>query len=164
MHNRGFFKKSIEWSAGSFTGNSAKEIKEEAEKRAKIDNVIDIDSFDNFASKLPNIIDIDPSLEKQHAELNPELYSRGHIHIILESEDHSPDIELCEMQFRYTEKTVKSIFFGYPFIVYGNFGTLKLLQSHGFKTFSPYINETYDLIPVRHRRVHALVEEIGRIN
>ena len=166
LHHRGYLRKSIEWSAGSFTGNSAKEVQTEARRRTKHLRAgnIDMDAFNNFASKLPNIIDTDPSLKTQHTELNPELYARGHIHVILESEDLSPDTELCEMQFRYTEKTVKSIFFGYPFLLYGNFGTLKLLQSHGFRTFHPYINETYDLIPFRHLRMLAIIDEIGRIN
>ena len=65
---------------------------------------------------------------------------------------------------RYTEKVLKSIFLGYPFILFGNYATLNLLQIHGFQTFAPYINETYDLIPVRRRRLDAIVTEIVRIN
>ena len=164
LHHHGLLHKSIEWSAGSLVGNSVKEVREEAKRRARKDRSVDLDAFDKFVNKLPNIIDVDPSVEKQHDSLNPSLYARGKIHIVLESEDHSPDVELCDMQFRYTEKTIKSIFFGYPFLVYGNFGTLKLLEAHGFQTFHPYINETYDLISIRHHRVHALVTEIARLN
>ena len=164
LHRHGLLRNSIEWSAGSFVGNTAKEVREEAKRRSKKDTLVDLDAFDRFVQNLPNIIDVDPSVDKQHTALNPSLYARGKIHIILESEDHSPDIELCDMQFRYTEKVIKSIFFGYPFLVYGNFGTLKLLETHGFQTFHPYINETYDLISVRHHRVHAIVSEIARLN
>ena len=142
----------------------AKEYREANIKRAQGEKSIDVASIDKIMNRLPAIIDIDPTLEKQHSNISPELYSRGRIHVVLESEDHSPDVEMCETNFRYTEKTIKTMFLGYPFLVYGNFGTMKLLNSHGFKTFHPLLNETYDLIPVKRHRVQALLNEIERLD
>jgi hypothetical protein len=140
LHRHGYLKLAS-WSGGSFTGNAQEESQKINEERAKVDADIDVESIEKFTDKLPHLF-----------------------HIILESDDSSPDIEQCNMQFRYTEKTLKVLFLGYPFILYGNYGTLKLLQTHGFKTFHPHINETYDLIPSRHLRVQALIIEIDRLS
>ena len=41
---------------------------------------------------------------------------------------------------------------------------LKRLQILGYKTFSPYIDESYDLIENNKERFYAIVNEIDRIN
>ena len=46
------------------------------EVRAKADADIHMTSIDKFTGKLPHIIDIDPTTEKQHHVIKPELYSR----------------------------------------------------------------------------------------
>lgn len=62
-----------------------------------------------------------------------------------------------------TEKTYKPIAYGKPFIMFSSPGTLSDLRILGFKTFHPYIDESYDLIDDDDDRRKAVVSEIDRI-
>ena len=46
----------------------------------------------------------------------------------------------------FTEKTAKPIIAKRPFVVFGSVGQLRALRGLGFKTFSPVIDEDYDMI------------------
>jgi len=43
-----------------------------------------------------------------------------------------------------TEKTFKPIKYGQPFVILGTTNSLQYLQEQGYKTFSPWIDESYD--------------------
>jgi hypothetical protein len=62
-----------------------------------------------------------------------------------------------------TEKTIKNLYIGKPFIVMGAVGTLRKLHNFGFKTFSPWIDESYDLIENIHLRLETIKREIDRL-
>jgi hypothetical protein len=62
-----------------------------------------------------------------------------------------------------SEKTFKPIACYHPFIIFGNQGSLEHLRKMGYKTFSPYINETYDTLPTW-ERLEAIITEVTRIN
>lgn len=62
-----------------------------------------------------------------------------------------------------TEKTVRNLFAGVPFIVMCGEATLQKIKSFGFKTFSPYIDESYDLILDPHLRLESIKKEIDRL-
>jgi hypothetical protein len=62
-----------------------------------------------------------------------------------------------------TEKTYKAFACNKPFLMFGVVGFLADLKKMGFKTFSPYIDETYDTIADNEQRLSALVHEINRI-
>lgn len=62
-----------------------------------------------------------------------------------------------------TEKTVKNLYIGKPFLVMGGLGILEKIRSFGFKTFSPWIDETYDTIENNYLRLEKIKEEIGRL-
>lgn len=62
-----------------------------------------------------------------------------------------------------TEKTIKNLYIGKPFIVMGGVGILAKLKSLGFRTFSPWINESYDNIPNNFLRLEAIRQEIDRL-
>jgi hypothetical protein len=62
-----------------------------------------------------------------------------------------------------TEKTVKNLYIGIPFIVMGGPGTLQKIKSFGFRTFSPWINESYDQIENIHLRLESIKQEINRL-
>lgn len=64
---------------------------------------------------------------------------------------------------RYTEKTLKPISIGQPFIVAGNYRCLDLLKKDGFKTFSPYIDETYDKVRDSDKRIDLICDELERL-
>lgn len=62
-----------------------------------------------------------------------------------------------------TEKTVKNLYIGKPFIVMGGAGTIAKLQLLGFKTFNPWIDESYDNIVNIADRLTAIKNEIDRL-
>jgi hypothetical protein len=63
----------------------------------------------------------------------------------------------------FTEKTVKNLYIGKPFILYSAVGSLKKLHSYGFKSFSPWIDESYDSIVNLYDRLEAIKREVDRI-
>ena len=62
-----------------------------------------------------------------------------------------------------TEKVVKNLYIGKPFIVMGGQGTLEKIKGFGFRTFSPWIDETYDTIENNYLRLEAVKREIDRL-
>jgi hypothetical protein len=62
-----------------------------------------------------------------------------------------------------TEKTLRPIAVGHPFILANGPGSLKLLQEYGFKTFHPFINEDYDLVVDNEQRLNCIVAEMNRL-
>lgn len=62
-----------------------------------------------------------------------------------------------------TEKTYKPIIMKHPFILLARPHTLKLLRERGYKTFSPFIDESYDEILDDKLRLKAVADEINRL-
>lgn len=62
-----------------------------------------------------------------------------------------------------TEKTFRPIACGHPFIILNGPGCLEFLKKYGFKTFHPYINESYDTVQDHTRRLDYVVAEMKRI-
>jgi hypothetical protein len=62
-----------------------------------------------------------------------------------------------------TEKTLRPIACGHPFMLVSTHGSLEYLKSYGVETFSPWINETYDTIEDPAQRLEAIVQEMKRI-
>jgi hypothetical protein len=46
----------------------------------------------------------------------------------------------------------------------GDFGSLQQLKNLGFKTFSPFIDESYDLEPDYSKRMQMIQKEILKLN
>jgi uncharacterized protein YnzC (UPF0291/DUF896 family) len=63
-----------------------------------------------------------------------------------------------------TEKSLRPIACGQPFILAGTPGSLQYLREYGFKTFDGYIDETYDTIQDPVDRLNAVITEMQRIN
>jgi hypothetical protein len=61
-----------------------------------------------------------------------------------------------------SEKTWRPILNLQPFIYVGNYKSLEKLRSLGFKTFSPFIDEDYDLIKDQRWRFIAIEKEIKK--
>ena len=62
-----------------------------------------------------------------------------------------------------TEKTFKAIALEMPFILVAPAGSLAYLREYGFKTFSPYIDETYDTIKDDIGRIEAVTQVLSEI-
>lgn len=61
-----------------------------------------------------------------------------------------------------TEKTWRNVYWDKPFILIGQKNSLIKFRSFGYKTFHPYINETYDLISDE-KRLFVALSELERI-
>ena len=62
-----------------------------------------------------------------------------------------------------TEKVWKSMVSYQPFIIIGVRNSLKFLRENGFKTFQPFIDESYDSLPTYEERKKVFQKEIDRI-
>jgi len=66
-------------------------------------------------------------------------------------------------RLQLTEKILRPIACGHPFILVSTMGSLEYLRQYGFKTFDPIIIETYDTILDPADRLCAVVTELQRI-
>lgn len=71
---------------------------------------------------------------------------------------------IFDERIHLTEKTLRPIACGHPFILASGPGSLEYLRSYGFKTFSPWIDESYDSIQNAEKRLSAIVDEMHRIS
>ena len=87
---------------------------------------------------------------------HPEAYKNSYLYICTETYMHSPHKSL-------TEKVFKPIINLQPFVFIAYQGALQQLRDLGFKTFSPYIDESYDNIEDKGERFRTAYEEIDRL-
>jgi hypothetical protein len=87
---------------------------------------------------------------------NKRFYKNSYLHITSETEFDSGSTPFL------SEKTWRPILNLQPFIYVGNYKSLEKLKSLGFKTFSPFINEDYDLIKDQRERFFAVEQEIKK--
>lgn len=66
-------------------------------------------------------------------------------------------------EYHVTEKTLKCIMLGHPFVVMGTPGYLKFLHSLGFTTYSELFDESYDSVMDLDQRMHAVIELTKRL-
>lgn len=62
-----------------------------------------------------------------------------------------------------TEKAMKTIANLHPFVFIGDPGALADLRSHGYRTFAPWIDESYDEILNPRARMAAVLSEVERL-
>lgn len=63
----------------------------------------------------------------------------------------------------FTEKTVKNFYLGKPFLLWSGVNSLARLRDEGFRTFAPYLDESYDNICNIQDRFMAIIKEIDRL-
>jgi hypothetical protein len=63
-----------------------------------------------------------------------------------------------------TEKILRPIACGHPFILAAGPSSLEFLRSYGFETFRPWIDESYDTETNHARRLEMITEEMRRIS
>lgn len=66
-------------------------------------------------------------------------------------------------RWHLTEKSLRPIACGRPFILASTARSLQYLKSYGFKTFAPWIDESYDQITHPLERLQAIVKELQRL-
>jgi hypothetical protein len=82
-----------------------------------------------------------------------EDYQKCAIEIVLET-------LFDDSRWHLTEKTLRPIACGKPFILAATAGSLKYLKSYGFKTFAPFIDESYDNILDPAERLNAITQSM----
>jgi hypothetical protein len=83
------------------------------------------------------------------------IWPKYKIEIVAETDVHNSDW--------YTEKTIKCLISKKPFILLSGQHALKKLRNMGFKTFSPIINESYDIESDVNVRLDMIKQEMLRI-
>jgi hypothetical protein len=85
-----------------------------------------------------------------------DLFKKTNFSLIVETE-----AELEE--YHVTEKTLKCLILGHPFIVMGTPKFLKFLHSMGFKTCSSIFDESYDNIMELESRMDAVIDLVKKV-
>jgi hypothetical protein len=106
------------------------------------DEDIDCASFKNknFAPKTKDFfykLSNNSVLPSESASYCANDFVDSHISVVLETVFDSTKIHL-------TEKILRPIACGHPFVLAAGPGSLEYLRSYGFKTFDPWIDESYD--------------------
>lgn len=87
---------------------------------------------------------------------NVEDFNNTGISVVLET--------VFDQRIHLTEKILRPIACGHPFILAAGPGSLALLRKYGFKTFSPFIDESYDNILDKQKRLVAIANEMQRLS
>jgi len=90
------------------------------------------------------------------ADYDPLDFTNSEISVVLETVFDDSRIHL-------TEKTLKPIACGHPFILAAGPGALEYIRSYGFKTFAPWIDESYDQETNSLRRLEKIIESMKQI-
>jgi len=90
------------------------------------------------------------------ADYNNEDYSCTAIEVVLET-------LFDDSRLHLTEKTLRPIACGRPFVLMATHGSLQYLRDYGFRTFDGLIDETYDTISDPRQRLDAVIQEMSRI-
>ena len=87
------------------------------------------------------------------ADYEPGDFTNSEISVVLETVFDDSRIHL-------TEKTLRPIACGHPFILAAGPGALEYIRSYGFKTFAPWIDESYDLETDSFSRMGKIITSI----
>ena len=90
------------------------------------------------------------------ATYNPQDFAQTRCSIVLET--------VYDQRIHLTEKTLRPIACGHPFMILNGPGALETIRSYGFKTFQPYIDESYDSEQDPKKRMDKVLAEMHRIN
>lgn len=69
-----------------------------------------------------------------------------------------------EKSYQISEKTYKTMMMFHPFVMLGPPGMLEYIRSKGFKTFHPFINESYDQETNLQKRINMIAEVCGNLH
>jgi hypothetical protein len=91
------------------------------------------------------------------ADYNNLDYSTTAIEVVLET-------LFDDARWHLTEKSLRPIACGRPFMLAATPGSLHYIRRYGFETFGQYINESYDDIQDPLERINAIISEMARIS
>ena len=127
----------------------------------------------------------DGVLYYQHSFINPEFqlvnydlhnFFSANLHTANASADYcgtdyaSSGVEVVletlfdDTRWHLTEKALRPIACGRPFLLMASPGSLQYLRQYGFKTFAGLLDESYDTIQNPRQRLQAVIKEMSRIS
>jgi hypothetical protein len=106
-------------------------------------------NLDFFESLLDNTVSACSS-----ADYCPKDFNNSHISVVLETVFDGSKIHL-------TEKILRPISCGHPFMLAAGPRSLEYLRSYGFKTFDPWIDESYDQENDSVKRLQKIVDSMN---
>lgn len=111
----------------------------------------------NLISELPLKINdgIDAEQENPVDDRSPEKFYNSYLHIVAETYQTSMPGRMF-----FSEKVFKPIIYMQPFVVLGQAGSLEYLRSLGYETFSPYLDESYDIVESDQKRLIAAIKSV----
>lgn len=108
------------------------------------------------ADVLENYFPIRNAHSHYSADFDIDDYNSSDIEVVLET-------LFDDSRLHLTEKSLRPIACGQPFIVAGTQGSLEYLRSYGFKTFCHIWDERYDFIEDPQERLYAIVDLMKQI-
>jgi hypothetical protein len=120
-----------------------------------------------FVSYLDKGVYLPRNIEERRAEdsgwrwdtLIPKVVSKTYFNVVTETHN---EIVYDDYDLFITEKTCKALI-TQPFIVIGNYGTLRHVKKLGFETYPELFDESYDLIENPKDRLEFILDEIERL-
>lgn len=106
------------------------------------------------------VIDTEDFQTNQASNHNKQPYLDSFISIVSETWFYEVDREAVFL----SEKTYKPIANLHPFIFMGSAGALRVLREKGYRTFAPFIDESYDLECDPYKRMVMICNEIQRLS
>jgi len=105
---------------------------------------------------LENHFSISTAHSHYSADFNINDYNNTDIEVVLET-------LFDDKRLHLTEKSLRPIAVGQPFMLAGTPGSLEYLRGYGFKTFDTVWNESYDTIEDPEQRLYAIADLMNQI-
>jgi hypothetical protein len=124
-------------------------------------------SYRKHESMFPLTLNIESSNNKNFLDANDiYLFQNSYFSLVTETFFFRREMynTIDEQTIFFTEKIFKPILMHHPFMVVSRPGTLHYLRKIGYKTFSPYVDESYDLVEDDQARMMAVVKEVERLS
>lgn len=121
------------------------------------------DNIDLFPLRLNLYVDSQPF----HIDDDLHYYNNSYFSVVTETKFFADVAGIYDTQLDcilFSEKTYKPILGKHPFIFMGFPGSLRVLRESGYRTFHPYIDETYDTIINDESRLESILDEIERLS
>lgn len=125
------------------------------------------DNYNKLKSVLPLKLNIEPRYNKNYlSESDLNYYDNSYYSLVTETFFFGRYVwdTFDEEAIFFSEKTYKPILMKHPFILLNKAHSLKALRELGYKTFSPFINESYDDETNHEKRLLMIVDEVKRLS
>jgi hypothetical protein len=128
-----------------------------------------INAYSTNINRFPLLLNIDKSKNKTYVDADDEKYfADSYFSLVTETFFFDTFTEALnehhDNAIFFSEKIYKPIFMKHPFVLVGRPHSLPALRNSGYRTFSPFIDETYDTIEDNAERLKAIVEEVKRLS